>query len=205
MPKIFLRIKDNFRLKITYFCIGVFVSLLVVSGAYYIWNPTKRVQQETKWLNERIYGATNIFDRDLQKINEARLDNYQNWTSLRDEFNKPVPDEKVIQESVAKIRIGLSKISTNVDTACNEYRTYIFSDPKDAQQRGKDADKLCELLNGFKEAINLEEEALTAILDSRLDLNTRAEQHKNYINKADQVLITTLKQIGEFESSSLNP
>lgn len=203
MPKISLKIKDNFKIKITYFFIGVFVSLLVVSGAYCIWNPTRRIQQESKWLNERIYGAMDIFNRNLKKINDARLDNYQNWSLLTDEFNKPVPNEKAVEESVGKIRIGLSTILTNVDTACNDYRAYIFSNSKDARQRGNDADKLCKLLNGFKETINLEEGGLKVILNSSLDLDTRGRQYKNYINKADQTLITTLKQIGEFEFSPL--
>lgn len=202
MPKPFY-MWMKWRTRIGFYFLGVLTTLIIGGSGVAVWNPIGKIEKERVWFNQRIYGATDTFNNQLSKIQDARLDNYKSWAQLWDEFNKPVPDEQKLVEHAVVIRQGLAKVSILSDTACNEYRKFILGDPIDAKQRGGDADRLCELLGGFKEAVGLEEKALEAILNTKFSLDERANQYKSFTSQADDKVVATLKQIGKFEPSPL--
>lgn len=189
--------------KLLFFLLGVISTLIVAGIGIAVWNPLEKVEQEKAWFNQRVYGATDIFNLHLVKIGDVRLDNYKNWQKLLEEFNQPVPNEQKLVEYATTIRQGMAQVSDLTDETCDEYRKFIFSDPIDAKQRGKDAERLCEILGGFKEVLELEEKSLQSALNNKISLDDRAEQYKSYTNAADEKLIATQKQIGEFQSAPL--
>lgn len=188
--------------KIGYMLLGVLFTVIVGVVGILIWNPQARLEREKKWYNDRIYGSTDLFNKDLAKISDARMSNYDNWQKLGNEFDTTRNEAKLVAIA-SDVRDGMSKVSTLADQTCSDYKSFIMSDPIDAKQRGKDADKLCQLLGGFKDALALEEKSLQGMLNKTDSVDNRASKYREYTGQADQKIISTLKQIGEFQTSPL--
>lgn len=187
----------RWRSRIGFYLLGVVSTLLVAAVAVLLWNPVTKVEAERKWFNDRIQGQIDVTTSKLSAINNQRYENHKIWSQLIEETNKNTPDKERMNELGGSIRDGLVKQSSLADEACKKYREFISNDAKDFEQRGADINKFCGMMEDYKQAVELDQKALQAILKEDYS------EYDFYSKQADEKYLAVSQALSDFQPSPL--
>lgn len=171
----------HIRSKIGFFILGIVFIVVLGLITILIWNPLGKVEADRAWFNQRTQGAADTVNEYLTKINEAEIKNNEVFSQLMDESNANNPDKKRMKQLANSITDDLVKMKILADEGCFKFRGFIESDLKDKEQRRQDIDKVCQIFNVYKEAIDFRQNAVYAILDDMdrvYELNMKLSNEK---------------------------